>query len=132
MLVDAPSIHFVYIDPFLMSKLQLKKLSGLASVSQWNCLAISPQNAGGLSTDCWYNSWYWSMFDTYAFLLISSDGANKFECEDIFRARLCYLRGFFFYLIPVSVCVCVCVPVCELAFLSKFHFFVAVDDRYAF
>lgn len=83
--VDAPDIHFVKIDPFRWSKLYEKKSLALDSVSQWNCFAIVPQNDCGSSIDFLYISWYCSKLLMYAFLLISSFGANSIvlSFEDI-------------------------------------------------
>lgn len=87
--VDAPDIHFVKIDPFRWSKLYEKKSFGLDSVSQWNCFAIVPQNDCGSSIDFLYISWYCSKLLMYAFLLISSFGANSIvlSFEDILAGR---------------------------------------------
>lgn len=94
--VDAPDIHFVKIGPFRWSKLYEKNSFAVDSVSQWNCLAIAPQNDCGSSIDFLYISWYCSKLLMYAFLLISSFGANSmvlsFEDISTFSLSLYFFR----------------------------------------
>lgn len=94
--VDAPDIHFVKIDPFRWSKLYEKKSLALDSVSQWNCFAIVPQNDCGSSIDFLYISWYCSKLLMYAFLLISSFGANSIvlSFEDILAEAKFFVFSF--------------------------------------
>lgn len=51
MFVEAPSIHSINTSPLLASKLYEWNFPSFTGVSQWNCLAIWPQNFSGFSID---------------------------------------------------------------------------------
>ena len=89
MLVVAPSSQRMKIGPLLTSKLYEKKLPD--GVSQWNCLAISPQNSCGSSMDWRYILRQSSMSEMQAFSETSFEGYNLTSI--VHGCRLSYSRS---------------------------------------